>query len=91
MNMEPWTPNWTFQGPAMTDRPGVTRAYETFEALTDAGPALLAIRTAAKSSDLVTSLVRFPKRMDALGGVDVASWTTMKFGPVLPVEARATV
>jgi hypothetical protein len=70
------------------DRPA---GGETFEAFTDAGPALLAIRTAEKSSDLVTSLVRFPKRMDALGGVDVASWTTMKFGPVLPVEARATV
>jgi hypothetical protein len=91
MNMEPWTPNWTFQGPAATGRIVVSCAYATFDALAVAGLALHVIRTAEKSRVFVTSLVRFPKRSDVLLGVEVASWITMKLGPVLPVAARATV
>ena len=49
------------------------------------------MRTAEKSSVFVTSDVRLPNRSDDDFALDIASRTTMKLGPVLPVDARATV
>ncbi|MCU0505661.1 MAG: hypothetical protein MUE82_07810 [Chloroflexi bacterium] len=70
----------------------MTWPYATFFADADENSFALFVRLVpAKSRFFVTSVVRLPNRSDDIIALDIASRTLMKFGPVLPVEARAIV